>query len=130
MSTSKLVVMMLTTSVFLGGLFVYSLIAAPTKVATASEFSEVVSVSAPASTSSAAAATAWEYGRLTIDGESVSWQGGESNAVLQTFSLETQYRRLGGGSTPTLTNLLNLLGNDGWELVIYDGIDWIFKRQK
>ena len=72
----------------------------------------------------------WEYGRLIIEGDEATWQGGETSAPLQIFSVDGLYRRLGGRSRSNLTNLLNTIGNDGWELVATDEIIWTFKRQR
>lgn len=75
-------------------------------------------------------ATVWEYGRLKIDGDQVTWQAGETNNFIRTFSLADQYRQLKGNSQPTLTNLLNVIGRDGWELVATDEVNWTFKRHQ
>ena len=75
-------------------------------------------------------ATVWEYGRLRIDGAEVTWQAGETSNVVRTFSLPEQYRQLQGKSQPTLTNLLNVIGRDGWELVATDEVNWTFKRHQ
>ena len=74
--------------------------------------------------------TEWDYARLITDGESVSWHAGEMNVEPQIFTLETQYRRLGGRSRPNVVNLLNQIGSDGWELIVTDEINWTFKRQR
>ena len=89
----------------------------------------VASKSATASTPSVEQ-TEWDYARLITDGESVSWHAGEMNVEPQIFTLETQYRRLGGRSRPNLVNLLNQIGSDGWELIVTDEVYWTFKRQQ
>ena len=73
---------------------------------------------------------AWEYARLISDGTEATWQAGETNQVQQTFPLETVYRQLGGRSRSNLTNLLNRIGQEGWELVATDEVTWTFKRQR
>ena len=73
--------------------------------------------------------TSWEYARLVTDGDNAIWHAGETNAVPQTFPLNTLYSRLGGRSRPNLTNLLNQIGKDGWELVVTDETNWTFKRR-
>ena len=73
--------------------------------------------------------TTWEYARLITNGTEATWHAGETNAVPQTFPLNTLYSRLGGRSRPNLTNLLNQIGKDGWELVATDESNWTFKRR-
>jgi hypothetical protein len=75
-------------------------------------------------------ATTWEYGRLVVSGDEASWQGGESDAPIQVFSLDGLYRRLGGTSRSNINNLLNQIGKDGWELVAADEVTWTFKRPR
>lgn len=71
----------------------------------------------------------WEYARLVTNGEQATWHAGETNAVPQTFPLNTVYKQLGGRSRANLTNLLNQIGKDGWELVSTDESNWTFKRR-
>ena len=71
----------------------------------------------------------WEYARLVTDGEQATWHAGETNAIPQTFPLNTIYKQLGGRSRANLTNLLNQIGEEGWELVATDESNWTFKRQ-
>ena len=73
--------------------------------------------------------SSWEYARLISNGADATWHAGETNAVPQTFPLNTLYSRLGGRSRPNLTNLLNQIGKDGWELVMTDETVWTFKRR-
>ena len=73
--------------------------------------------------------TTWEYARLVTNGNNAAWHAGETNAVPQSFPLSTLYSRLGGRSRPNVTNLLNQIGKDGWELVVTDERIWTFKRR-
>lgn len=74
--------------------------------------------------------SSWEYARMVLNDDVVAWQGGETNVDPEAVTLETLYRRLGGKFRPNLTNLLNLLGRDGWELVTTDETVWTFKRKR
>lgn len=68
------------------------------------------------------------YGQLTFESkDQVRWDEG-GNDLPRTESLSTIYRRLGGSQRPTLVNLLNLLGANGWELVQREDDTWTFKR--
>ena len=71
----------------------------------------------------------WEYARLITNGEQATWHAGETNAVPQTFPLNTIYKQIGGRSRANLANLLNQIGKDGWELVTTDETNWTFKRR-
>jgi len=72
----------------------------------------------------------WEYARLAVDGELASFQAGENNLEIEVFGVEELYRRLGGTFRPNLTNLLNVIGKDGWELVVIEDGVWVFKRKQ
>jgi hypothetical protein len=72
----------------------------------------------------------WSYARLVINGDTVLWHAGENNLDPEPLTLEAQYRRLGGNFRPNLTNLLNLIGQDGWELVATNETIWTFKRPR
>jgi len=72
----------------------------------------------------------WEYARLVLNDSVAAWQAGETNVDPEALRLEPLYRRLGGTFRPNLTNLLNLVGRDGWELVSTDETVWTFKRQR
>lgn len=72
----------------------------------------------------------WEYARLAVDGDLASFQAGENNLDLEVLGIEDLYRRLGGSFRPNVTNLLNLIGRDGWELVVVDEGVWVFKRRR
>lgn len=72
----------------------------------------------------------WEYARLVMSDELVAFHAGETNVVPEAVSLDVLYRRLGGNLRPNLTNLLNAVGNDGWELVTTDESIWTFKRRR
>ncbi len=73
-------------------------------------------------------AGSWEYGRLVVGDENYAWQGGESNVQPEVLNLDNLYRRIGGRSQATFTNLLNQIGKDGWELVTIDDTVYTFKR--
>jgi hypothetical protein len=70
----------------------------------------------------------WEYARLAVDGDLASFQAGENNLDLEVLGIEDLYRRLGGSFRPNVTNLLNQIGREGWELVVIDDGVWVFKR--
>lgn len=72
----------------------------------------------------------WEYARLVLNDSVAAWQAGETNVDPEALRLEALYRRLGGTFRPNLTNLLNLVGRDGWELVSTDETVWTFKRHR
>jgi hypothetical protein len=95
-------------------------------------YAAIQSTSAVSTTeSSASTATAWEYARLIIDqDENATWHAGVMNRNPQTFSIDVQYSRLGGSSRANVVNLLNEIGNDGWELVTTDDATYTFKRRK
>lgn len=76
------------------------------------------------------ARTNWEYARLVINADVVLWHAGETNVIPEPLNLDNQYRRLGGNFRANLTNLLNLIGSDGWELVATDEMVWTFKRPR
>lgn len=67
------------------------------------------------------------YAQLTIKGDSVTWDPG-GNEIPRIETLPVTYRRLGGNQRPTLVNLLNVIGSDGWELVLANDNIWTFKK--
>lgn len=71
----------------------------------------------------------WQYAMLAVDGELASFQAGENNLELEILGVDDLYRRLGGTFRPNFTNLLNLLGRQGWELVTVEEGVYIFKRR-
>lgn len=73
--------------------------------------------------------TSWQYAMLAVDGELASFQAGENNLELEVLGVEDLYRRLGGTFRPNLTNLLNLIGRQGWELVVIEEGVYTFKRE-
>ena len=69
------------------------------------------------------------YATLTINGAThVFDQGGQP--LPREFTLTTLIRSLDSRERPSLVNLLNAIGNQGWELVLQDrnGSRWVFKR--
>ncbi len=76
-------------------------------------------------------ATVFGYARLIIDeNDNATWHDGVMNRLPQTYSVDALYRRLGGSSRANVVNLLNEIGNDGWELVTTDEATYTFKRRK
>ena len=72
----------------------------------------------------------FEYAVLTIsDAETFVFNEGESNIAPRALELRILYSRLGGTSRPTLSNLLNVIGSRGWELVSVDDQIWTFIRR-
>jgi hypothetical protein len=74
-----------------------------------------------------AAALHWRAGKTTLDGSGDVLKPDLSRGVNEV------YRRLGGkDESPTLGMLLDLIGQDGWEMVSYTrppGVQtWMFKR--
>ena len=68
------------------------------------------------------------YAQLTIQGETqVTWDEG-GNSIPRVDTLESTYRRLGGTQRSSVVNLLNAIGNSGWELVEVTSNVWTFKR--
>ena len=72
--------------------------------------------------------TTWEYARLLVNDGNTAWHAGENGLIIDVVPLEVQYQRLGGVQPANLTNLLNVIGRDGWELVATDESVWTFKR--
>ena len=70
----------------------------------------------------------FSYAQLTFTGEEqVTWDFG-GNVPPRTRTLGVTYRELGGNLRATEINLLNLIGQDGWELVQADNNVRIFKK--
>ena len=67
------------------------------------------------------------YAQLIIQGDDVTWDEGGA-AIARVGTLDNTYRRLGGNQRTSLVNLLNEIGNDGWELVEVANNVWTFKR--
>jgi len=75
-----------------------------------------------------AQASGFSYAQLTLLGENqVTWDAG-GNEVPRNRSISAVYRDLGGSSRVTEINLMNSIGQNGWELVQVDGNVWTFKR--
>ncbi len=72
--------------------------------------------------------TNWEYARLLVSDGNAAWHAGEVGQIIDIVPLEILYQRLGGNRPANLTNLLNVIGRDGWELVATDESVWTFKR--
>jgi len=86
----------------------------------------------------------WEYAHLVLGDTAadLNWQNGKTtvsagdvNKPDPTRSIEALYRQLGGKEPdPTLGVLLNLIGQEGWEMVSYSrpsGVQaWVFKRPR
>lgn len=72
----------------------------------------------------------WQYAMLAVDGDMASFQAGENNLELEVLNVNDLYRRLGGTFRPNFTNLLNLIGRDGWELVTIEEGVYTFKRRR
>ena len=72
--------------------------------------------------------SALAYAQLTIQGENQAiWDEG-GNAIPRVDTLDGTYRRLGGTSRTSVVNVLNAIGNNGWELVEVTSNVWTFKR--
>ena len=71
----------------------------------------------------------FEYAQLIVVGNDQLTFDDGGNDRPRTRSLKALYAELGGRNRATLVNLLNEIGDDGWELVgsPVDGI-WTFKR--
>lgn len=60
--------------------------------------------------------------------DQVTWDVG-GNDLPRVRQLIAIYRDLGGRQRATAVNLLNVIGQQGWELVQSDGAVWTFKRR-
>ncbi len=76
------------------------------------------------------ARTEFEYARLVVSGENVTWAVGGTNLVPRQQTIAFTIRQLGGNRTSraNLANLLDVIGDNGWELVQVQESVWIFKR--
>lgn len=57
-----------------------------------------------------------EYAQLTIAGEALTWDEG-GNQLPQPRNMIALQRQLGSNARPSMVNLLNAIGDDGWLLV-------------
>ncbi len=74
-------------------------------------------------------AAGFSYAELTIQGEdNVVWDLG-GNVAPRSRTLAAVYYEQGGNQRVTIVNLLNELGNDGWELIQVGENVWTFKRK-
>lgn len=66
----------------------------------------------------------WEYAHLRV----LSTGQNRTFTVYLPSGDEKEYQSSGRGNYPMLVEILNSLGNDGWELVFYDQGAYTFKR--
>jgi hypothetical protein len=74
-------------------------------------------------------ANRFSYAQLTIqENDQVTWDAG-GNDLPRVRQLNALYRDLGGNQRATVMNLLNAIGQQGWELVQTDQATWTFKQR-
>ena len=70
------------------------------------------------------------YAQLVVlNDDQVTWDPGGNN-LARTETLDSTYRRLGGSQRTSFVNLLNVIGNNGWELVTVSSNVWTFKQRR
>jgi len=111
--------------------YTYSIPAqARVEIASTQQGSTFVSTQARSQTASAQQITRFAYARLSINDQQYTWDVGGLQ-VPQTRTLLATIRSLGSQQRPTFVNLLNAIGNQGWELVPNsEGAgEFLFKRR-
>ena len=73
----------------------------------------------------------FEYAQVTFNEATskVLIERGNTNVAPVEVDLPLAIRQMGGNNRrPTFANLLDLIGGEGWELILIENGKWIFKR--